>query len=225
MFQEVAQIASHLEQNVDPSFIAKAKVQAIECMRQCDGWCSESKGAILVDIILRSRPHIILEIGVWGGKSLVPMASALKSLGQGVAYGIDPWDNMASIEETTEPANINFWAQVDHKGVKRTLEHRIDAFGLSPYIRLIETTSEHAEPIQNIDILHIDGNHSDKTSYFDTMKWVPLVRSGGWIIFDDMTWHESGKFTTARAVEWLNSNCIKVAEFTDSCQWGLWIKP
>ena len=76
-----------------------------------------------------------------------------------------------------------------------------------------------------IDILHIDGNHSEQASYLDVTKWVPLVRSGGWIFFDDMTWFENGVFTTARAVEWLNANCYKLAECTDVCTWGVWIKP
>jgi hypothetical protein len=96
---------------------------------------------------------------------------------------------------------------------------------LEHQIKLIRGTSLEVQPIFDIDILHIDGNHSDVTSYIDVTKWVPLVKSGGWIIFDDMTWYENGKFTNARAVEWLDTHCKKIAEFQDNCVWGVWVKP
>jgi hypothetical protein len=62
-------------------------------------------------------------------------------------------------------------------------------------------------------------------SYLDVTKWAPLVKSGGYIILDDMTWCEKGVFTTARACEWLDANCMKFTEFTDTCKWGVWVKP
>ena len=79
--------------------------------------------------------------------------------------------------------------------------------------------------IYNIDMLHIDGNHSEKTSFYDVTKWAPQVTSGGFIIFDDINWCENGTLTTGRAVQWLDEHCIKVGEFSDSCVWGIWVKP
>ena len=225
MTEAPQQPSSHMEQIIDQEKAAAIKNCALRNMSLCDGWCSDQKGAFLIDLVLKTKPQVIVEIGVWGGKSFVPMASALQGLGQGIAYGIDPWDNQASIEAVTEPANLDYWGWVDHKLVKGRLIGKIKQFCLENYIELIQKTSEDTDPISDIDLLHIDGNHSDKTSYFDVTKWVPYVRSGGWIIFDDMTWHESGAFTTARAVEWLNANCIKFAEFTDACTWGVWFKP
>jgi hypothetical protein len=103
---------------------------------------------------------------------------------------------------------------------------KIDQFGLRDQVILVKNTSEDAAIIPKIDVLHIDGNHSKKTSLLDVTKWVPLMNSGGWIIFDDMTWCEKGTFTTASAVEWLDQHCIKVAQFTDIyCTWGIWVKP
>jgi predicted O-methyltransferase YrrM len=168
-----------------------------------------------------------VEIGVWGGKSLIPMACALKALGsEGTVFGIDPWDNLASIEETMEEANRDFWNYASHDIIFRSLVAKINQFELNKEIILIKNTSEDAPIIPSIDVLHIDGNHSQKKSYLDVTKWVPLMNSGGWIIFDDMTWCEKGVYTTARAVEWLDQHCIKVAQFTDIyCTWGIWVKP
>ena len=76
--------------------VALSKQKALESMSQCTGWCSIAKGEFLVDLVLKHQPKVIVEIGVWGGRSLIPMASALKSLGEGIAYGIDPWDSLES---------------------------------------------------------------------------------------------------------------------------------
>ncbi|HUD01938.1 MAG TPA: class I SAM-dependent methyltransferase [Rhabdochlamydiaceae bacterium] len=216
--------ASHYELIINYN-AAAVKQEAFGFMNHLTGWCTERKASTLIDIILKIRPLKIVEIGVYGGRSVVPMACALKALGEGTVYGIDPWDNREATVGVMNPDNLNYWSTIDLQGIKRDLLHKITLFGLEDSIILIESTSEAAPLIQDIDILHIDGNHSDVTSYFDVTKWVPLVRSGGWIILDDMTWYENGTFTTARAAEWLNTHCKKFAEFKDDSIWGIWIKP
>jgi len=223
---EDAKPASHIEVVVD-RWDAREYIQYhAKCyMEQLIGWCSEEKGAILVDLILKTKPAVVVEIGVFGGKSLVPMAFTLKMNGGGKIYGIDPWDTQASVEGLDNIENISYWSHVDHKGIMNELIDKIFQFNLENYIELIEQTSKDTSPIKDIDILHIDGNHSSDSSYFDVVKWGPLVKSGGWIIFDDITWYENGAYTTARAVEWLDENCIKIGEFHGDNVWGIWTKP
>lgn len=219
---------TQIEQVVEANKIAspsKIKLQAFAYMDQLEGWCSKEKAGVLIDLILKNRPESILEIGVWGGKSLVPMAYALKANGKGKIYGIDPWSNYESVQHVMNESNIAFWNYVDHESVMKGLISKIEQFDLKNQVELIRNTSAGATPMENIDMLHVDGNHSEQTSYFDVKKWVPHVRSGGVIIFDDMTWYENNTYTTARAVKWLNENCIKFAEFSDTCVWGIWIKP
>lgn len=216
-----AKPVSQYEQIINTTQI---KAEAIGMMSNCDGWCSAQKGVYLVDLVLKSKPECIVEIGVYGGKSLIPMARALKANKIGVAYGIDPWDPIESVKETMEEANRNFWQSVDHQLIKQRLIENICKFGLQEQIVLLQTTSEEANPIPEIGLLHIDGNHSEKTSYHDVTKWVPFVKKGGYIILDDMTWYEKGNFTTAKAAQWLDENCDKFAEFTDGCKWGVWVK-
>jgi len=216
---------SHYEYVVPLEDPALVKKRGFAFMNQLEGWCSREKGSLLMDLVLKVKPEVVVEIGVWGGKSLVPMAAALQGNRMGRIYGIDPWSNIASIEEVLHPDNKAFWGRVDHEAVMQRLVQKIKEFGLQDHITLIQKTSEDAPLIYDIDILHIDGNHSEKTSYDDVRKWVPLVKSGGWIIFDDMSWYENGVFTTAKAVSWLNENCIKLAEFQDACIWGICTKP
>lgn len=218
---------SHFEYVVDQRYATIGnKTKAYRCMDLVEGWCSHQKASILIDLILSSGAKTIVEIGVWGGKSLLPMAYTLREIGQnGKIYGIDPWDNQASIEGITHESNIAFWNYVDHEDVLRKLENVVEAERLCDTVTLIRATSSAAPPINDIDILHIDGNHSDVTSYIDVTKWVPLVKKGGWIVFDDMNWFENGMVTTRRAIDYLNEHCHKIAEINESCLWGIWYKP
>lgn len=204
---------------------AWVKPQAFAFMDQLEGWCPKSKAGVLIDLVLKEKPDIIVEIGVFGGKSLVPMACALKANEKGKIIGIDPWSSQASIEGSMNEVNKAWWAALDHEAIMRGLIRKIRQFDLVGQVELIKSTSAAAPAINGIDILHVDGNHSEETSYLDVTKWVPLMKSGGWVIFDDMTWYENQMYTTSKAVAWLNQNCIKFSEFTDDSTWGIWIKP
>jgi predicted O-methyltransferase YrrM len=218
---------SHYEQvvQVPPQIAAHVKETAFAAMDQLDGWCAKEKADILMDMIFKNQPNIIVEIGVFGGKSLVPMAFALKANGKGIIYGIDPWDSKESIKGMTEAANKAWWGGLDHEAIRLNLAYKLQVFKLGHHVQLIKNTSEGATPIPNIDILHLDGNHSEEPSYFDVTKWAPLVKSGGWIILDDITWCESGVFTNQKTVDWLNEHCIKFGQFHHMSDWGIWIKP
>jgi predicted O-methyltransferase YrrM len=217
--------ATHFEYVVDRrESVHAVKQQALWYMNFLHGWCSMQKADFIIDLVLQMKPQKIVEIGVWGGKSLIPMAYALKINRSGMIYGIDPWDSIASIQHMHDEGSKAFWRWADHGAIYRGLVQKIEDFDLVNQVELIPATSENAPLIQDIDLLHVDGNHSEETSFFDVQKWVPLVKKGGCIIFDDMTWFENNKYTTEKAVRWLDENCFKVAEFTDVCVWGLWVK-
>lgn len=217
----------HIEYTLDERYATiGTKQTAYYYMDQVfHGWCSYQKASVLIDIILATKPKTVVEIGVWAGKSLVPMAFVLKEIGKGKIYGIDPWSPNASTQGLMHEGTKEFWRLADHDAVLERLRFHIEEFGLENHVELIRSTSFDAPPIQEIDILHIDGNHSDETSYIDVTKWVPLVRKGGWIIFDDINWQENGMRTNRRAVQYLNEHCHKLAEIDDLCLWGIWYKP
>ncbi len=200
--------------------IQQSKFAAFDFMDQLDGWCTKNKASVLIDLVFLLKPQTVVEIGVWGGKSLIPMACALKLNEKGKIYGIDPWSKAESIKGM-EGIHYDWWSAADHEPILKVLQEKIIAFNLQNQIELIRSSSEHAFPIPNIDILHIDGNHSEQASNLDVNKWVPLVRRGGVIIFDDLSWG-----TNINAVRWLDENCIRLAQFTqDYDDWGIWIKP
>jgi predicted O-methyltransferase YrrM len=197
----------------------KFKEQVFTAMKKLEGWCSEEKASVLIDLIKEKQPQTIVEIGVFGGKSLVPMAFALQRNGFGAIYGVDPWTEVAS-EKGMEGAHKDWWGSINHNKILNDLQDRIIEFGLEHTIELLRYTSIDCPEIYDIDILHIDGNHSEEASYIDVTKWVPLVKSGGVIIFDDLDWVSTGK-----AIAWLDENCVKVQEFKGSNIWAIWVKP
>lgn len=212
-----AYVAKNVQTDIYQTLILKQTV--FQAMEYLEGWCTLDKASILIDLVLALKPQMVVEVGVFGGKSLVPMAYALKHNQRGKIYGIDPW--VASISaEGMSPEHADWWNSIDHEQIMQSLITRITEFELTGYISLLRETSKEAKISQKIDLLHIDGNHSVETSYFDVIKWVPLVRSGGVIIFDDLDWD-----TTVNAVEWLDRHCIKVTEIKSSNVWGIWLKP
>lgn len=219
VYEPIEAIPYHYEQVVEKDPVHELKQQVFQAMRQLQGWCSEKKASVLVDLILLTKPQTIVEIGVWGGKSLVPMAIAARALGSAKVYGIDPWSPADSVVGFDDE-NYEWWSKVDHEGVYKTLCRKIEQFGLSHQITLIRKTSSDADLIPEIGLIHIDGNHSEASALFDVMKWVPQVKRGGIIVFDDMDWKCTGP-----AVSWLNEHCVPVAQVKGDNVWGIWIKP
>lgn len=211
-----------LEEMVDakPTYITdiKFKKNVFKIMSDLDGWCSNHKASVLIDLIYIVRPKVVVEIGVFGGKSLFPIAIALKEIGKGNVIGIDPW-NSAESALGLDGENKNYWSRLDHDRIYRDLLLKIEKYGLIGNITLIRETSAKAAPIADIDILHIDGNHSEISSMIDVYKWVPLVKSGGLIIFNDSNW-----LSTRKAADWLDRTCTKFAEFNNDNAWTIWVK-
>ncbi|NGX48228.1 MAG: hypothetical protein K1000chlam3_01618, partial [Chlamydiae bacterium] len=212
--------SSHYEYSIQTDYSKQRQIkeQAYRMMDKLEGWCSRTKAMVLMDIIFNHRPKVVVEVGVYGGKSLIPVAYALKSLGEGIVYGIDPWKITDSVVGF-DGANYDWWGMLDHEMIYRGFIKKVCEFQLGQYVKVIRSTSVEAAPIYDIDLIHIDGNHSEDSAYFDVQKWVPLVRDGGIIIFDDVDWA-----TTRKAVDWLDEHCYRVTTFQGDNVWGLWIK-
>ncbi len=207
-----------VRQAINQSESQKIKDAAYLMMDQLEGWCSRLKASVLIDLILTMQPQTVVEVGIYGGKSFVPMAYALKQTGSGIAYGIDPWKSDISAVGM-EDINLDWWAKLDHEKIMNDFLKKVREFKLQKQISVIRATSTEAPPIYDIDLIHIDGNHCEEMAYKDVTKWAPLVRKGGIIIFDDVDWP-----TTAKAVQWLNENCQQVALVKDANIWGVWLK-
>ena|SRR5580692_4494173 len=157
-----------------------------------DGWSTKPKVAALVGAILALRPNVVLEIGLWSGKSFIPQAMALKHLNsKGCIIGIDPWSASASIEGQ-EGDHKDWWAKAPHERIYKQFTDEIVKAGVSPWCKVFRCRSDEWNIPEGIefDLLHVDGNHGEAASNYDLLHYVPRVRIGGVLFWDDLLWSE-----------------------------------
>lgn len=198
--------------------------------RALGGWCPAEKARQMAGLILMTKPRVVVEIGVYGGKSLLPQALALRHLHRnggerGIVWGIDPWTIAAADEGwdgvTGHKADHRRWwlDRSDLDGQLRRVAEVVTELDLWPFVRLVGLGSEDVADafIRNpIDILHVDGNHASTVCTRDVQLYVPRVRPGGWVWMDDTAWE-----TTQPAVRQMHARCQLVLDCT---HWRLYRK-
>lgn len=160
-----------------------------------EGWVTAERGCEMADIILEKKPKVCVEIGVFGGRSLIAQALALREAKSGVVYGIDPWKVQAAIEGETE-ANKNWWTNnINLHDIHRGTMEALWRLNLDRWAIVIRARAEDAAGLfrSGIDHLFIDGCHSEVSSVRDVVMYSPLVPAGGTIIFDDADWPSTQK--------------------------------
>jgi predicted O-methyltransferase YrrM len=183
----------------------------LEAEEKLAGWCSREKALTIARIILEERPKTCVEIGVFGGRSLMPCAAALRHNGEGEIYGIEAWSPNIAIENATNEVNDDWWSKIDFAGIKREFYRFAAATNLTSHLRLIEAPSGRAAALfDTIDYLHIDGSHSMLNAAEDVILYARKVRSGGIVVFDDVNWA-----STAPARELLGALCDIVTVLKD----------
>ncbi len=149
-------------------------------------WCSLEKAQTLAALVVGTRPQQIVEIGVWMGGSLLPMLLALKYNRSGQALAIDPWCKDDSVQNQTSE-NAKWWGSVDHNAAFSVFAERLKRHAVDTYCMVDRRSSECADLPLSIDILHIDGNHADQ-AFRDVTRYAPSVRTGGYLVLDDVGW-------------------------------------
>lgn len=181
------------------------KAETWSIIEPLHGWCTREKSDALVDLVLTAHPRTCVEIGVFGGRSLIAIGMALRALDEGgMAYGIDPWRLEAALEGDVGEENRDWWSnKVDLDDVHRSCMTAIWTAGLEPHVTVIRAASQHVArlfPGKSIDVIHCDGNHSEASSLRDVRTYVPLLKDGGYFLFDDSDWA-----TTQKAVRLLDA--------------------
>lgn len=217
---------TYLEYNVNHYQKDKAdsiKSYALQVMNSIDGWCSIHRASFLIDLIVATQPQVIVEIGVFAGKSLIPMALTLRSNGSGKIYGIDSWDK--SQWAIGMDGGLRHWLKdKNYEQAKSSLLNKINQYGLQNQVVIHHATSMNAPIIPNIDILTIDRYSYEEEAYQELCKWVPYVKKGGLIILNNVSWNRDGRVNPIQATEFLNQSCAKQAHFSGSNEWAIWLK-
>lgn len=161
-----------------------------------EGWCWPEKAIAMASLVLETQPELVVEIGVFGGRSLLPQALALQKLNHGRIVGIDPWGHEAAREcDQVEETNA-WWSALNlHHIHTEFIDHlwRLKLHWRCIVIRSTADESSHLFGEESIDILHIDGNHTEEVSCRDVSTWLSKVKSKGHIWFDDTHWESTQK--------------------------------
>lgn len=194
------------------------KKSIIPRQKTFQGWCSEEKVNKMMDLIYDTKPLLCVEIGVFGGSSVYPTAAALKYNNEGTIYAIDPWSNAECLKGYhPEDPNYKWWSSINLEKILADFKGKMGRYGVNTYCNILRMTSNDALSRfedNSIDILHIDGNHTEEIALNDILMYFPKVKSGGYIWFDDANWS-----TTARAIDFLLETCDTFDEnrSTETC--------
>lgn len=168
-----------------PDFL---RVAVEEAALHLTGFQPGSRCLAHVELILKANPQRVVEIGVYGGRSLIPQALALKHLGNGgKIYGIDPWRLDIALAGVTEGQRPD-WSGKDFDRIHAKFIDDVYAYGVQDYVVPIRAKSQDARGLfadGSIDVLHIDGSHESEAAARDVRQYVPRVKHGGYVWLDD----------------------------------------
>ncbi len=168
------------------------KANSLSVMSTIPGWCSQEKAALIMDLIHEHQCTRCIEIGVFAGKSLFPIAQALRYQKNGVVFGIDAWNPSDAVAGfRPSDSSYSWWNEIDYEKLHRSTLHWIFNKGLESYCSIIRTPSNYAAKFfedGTIDFIHLDGNHNEWHSYQDALSFFPKVRDGGFILLNDPNW-------------------------------------
>jgi hypothetical protein len=185
------------------------------------GWGTVEKGIRLAELVLVTQAERSVEIGVFGGRSLIPMAIAHQLSGIGYTVGIDPWEVAASLDGVNAPENEDWWRKIDYDEIYTHFLGALLQYRLVRECRIMREWSDTAVRLfadESIAVLHQDGNHSEKISTMEVDLWSPKLKQGGYWVFDDTDWA-----TTQRAQALLIERGFHVIEIHDN--WKVYRKP
>lgn len=154
------------------------------------GWCDNTKAQALACMVVALRPEVSVEIGVFGGRSAIPIALAHKEIAHGILYAIDPWSAQASCEGY-ENVDQEWWSKIDHEAIYNFFNGQINLLGLQNNVRVVRLKSDAVIPPTNIGLLHVDGQHTDQ-AVRDVERFAANVINGGLVVMDDLNWTGGG---------------------------------
>lgn len=154
-------------------------------------WADLDRRCEMAEVIYETKPQIVVEIGTFGGAASIPMAFVLRENNDGgKIYCVDPWKLEYAMEGEWE-ANQNWYKNnIDIDDIHKKFMHAAWSHNLDEWLVVIRAASQHCyELFPKIDVLLLDGNHSEIASFRDAELYVPRVVSGGYVLVDDQDWN------------------------------------
>lgn len=161
------------------------------------GGCSCAKATYIAQLITNENLQVTLDIGVYRGRSFFPQAFAHAHYTGGIAYGVDPYSNIEAFQydqHKCKQAVLNeFATNTDFEALYRYVLSFLTTHDLNQHAQLLRMRSDHAAKYFHdinvkFDLIHIDGNHDAACVVKDVQLYLELLRPGGYLIMDDVSW-------------------------------------
>jgi predicted O-methyltransferase YrrM len=160
-----------------------------------DGWTTPERACEMAECILETKARVCVDIGVFAGRSTIAMGFAARQLVDSVVYGIDSWKIDTAVEGDNVEENAKWWKekanleQMHWHAMRAIWSHNLDQ-----WVIIIRSPSQYVSHIfDTIDFLNIDGCHTEIASCRDVELYLPKVRSGAYVCFDDTDWPSTQK--------------------------------
>jgi predicted O-methyltransferase YrrM len=135
-----------------------------------------------------------LEIGSFEGRSTIWFLDVFLQDKNSTITCIDPWLNYSQNEDSLNSygSESSVWKFGETKVKERFLKN-ITENGNLDKVKIIQELSDKALPIlinenKKYDLIFIDGNHVAPYVLMDSVMSWPLLKVGGYMIFDDYDW-------------------------------------
>lgn len=199
------------------------KNETIATMNTVPGWCSTEKAFLIMDVIKKNKCSCCVEIGVFSGRSLLPIAKALQHNGNGKVFAIDAWDVSEAIKgfNDSDP-NCIWWSQLNFNHFYEETVHLVKKNKLNEFCVIIKQSSQNAVYLfahETIDFIHLDGNHNEDVALQDITNYFEKVKNGGYILLNDPNW-----FSMKSSLVFLLERADLVSSFSPSATYFLFRK-
>ncbi len=165
------------------------------------------------DLVATLQPRVVVELGVDRGESFFAFCqSAIENKTGTRCFGVDTWrgDQHAGGYDDTTFAQVSAYNRANYESFSTLIRASFDE------------ALEQFEP-ESIDLLHIDGLHTENAVRHDIESWMPKVRPGGIILLHDID-VRSKDFGVWKVWEDVQSDG-RSWTFHDGPGLGIWQKP
>lgn len=159
-------------------------VQLTQRFRNIQGWLNDMQGYALYRLAREGEgTGAIVEIGSWMGRSTAWLAAGSAARGREHVHAVDTFDGGPALKADDYPI-------LKQQGTTyHAFAENLENVGLFDHVEPIIADSRTAAARWDgrpIRLLFIDGDHSYEAVKADLEAWLPLVISGGYVVFDDV---------------------------------------
>jgi predicted O-methyltransferase YrrM len=149
--------------------------------------------------VVRRLPEdsIIVEVGVWQGRSAIAMALACRGTRKKV-YAVDPWADYVQDGMSTGEMLGRFG--VSFEGIYQAFLTNRHELGVEPWLEPLRCSSQEAAKNWTrgpISFIFIDGAHDEADVAADVAAWSRLLSGSGILSGDDWNWSGVQRAVTA----------------------------